>query len=92
MTVASTKDVILSVFPNKIVWFIGVDVEFVLSCRSDPLGRHGDKSKQEALAPVSSLETEEDDHERQYHDISVEVCSHGGNKHEYGVLVHEQRR
>ena len=31
-------------FPNKFVWLIGVDVEFVLPCRSDPLGRYGDES------------------------------------------------
>ena len=36
-------------FPNKFVWLIGVDVEFVLPCRSDPLGRHGDESEQKRL-------------------------------------------
>ena len=39
------KDVVLSVFPNKFVWLVGVDVESVLPCRSDPLGRHGDESE-----------------------------------------------
>jgi hypothetical protein len=39
--------VTLSVLPNKVVWFVGVDVEFVLSCRFDPLGRYGDESEQE---------------------------------------------
>ena len=34
------KKVVLSVFPNKFVWLVGVDVEFVLPCRSDPLGKH----------------------------------------------------
>ena len=37
------KSVNLSVLPNYVVCFVGVDVEFVLSCRSDPLGRDGSK-------------------------------------------------
>ena len=41
------KKVVLSVFPNKFVWLVGVDVEFVLPCRSDPLGRYGDESERE---------------------------------------------
>jgi hypothetical protein len=53
------KKVVLSVFPNKFVWLVGVDVEFVLSCRSDPLGRHGDESEQEALDPVRGLDSKE---------------------------------
>ena len=76
-------------FPNKFVWLIGVDVEFVLSCRSDPLGRDGDESEQKTLDSVCGLDSKEDGHERQCHDVSVEVCSHGGDKQEYGVLVHE---
>ena len=43
------KKVVLSVFPNKFVWLVGVDVEFVLPCRSDPLGRYGDESEQKRL-------------------------------------------
>jgi hypothetical protein len=39
------KKVVLSVFPNKVVRLVGVDVEFVLPCRSDPLGWHGDESE-----------------------------------------------
>ena len=62
----STKDFVLSVFPNKFIWLIGVDVEFVLPCRSDPLGRHGDESEQEALDPVRGLDSKEDGHERQF--------------------------
>ena len=62
-------------FPNKFVWFVGVDVEFVLPCRSDPLGRYGDESEKEALDPVRGLDSKEDSHERQCHDVSVEVCS-----------------
>ena len=73
----STKDFVLSVFPNKFVWLIGVDVEFVLPCRSDPLGRHGDESEQEALDPVRCFHPEKA-HERQRDDVLVEVCSHGG--------------
>ena len=83
------KSVNLSVLPNYVVWFVGVDVEFVLSCRSDPLGRHGDESEQKTLDSVCGLDSKEDGHERQCHDVSVEVCSHGGDKQEYGVLVHE---
>lgn len=45
-------------FPNKFVWLIGVDVEFVLPCRSDPLGRHGDESEQETLDPVRGSDDE----------------------------------
>ena len=44
------KKVVLSVFPNKFVWLVGVDVEFVLPCRSDPLGRHGDGEHAWAVA------------------------------------------
>ena len=83
------KKVVLSVFPNKFVWLVGVDVEFVLPCRSDPLGRYGDESEQETLDPVRGLDSKEDGHERQCHDVSVEVCRHGGNEKEHGVLVHE---
>ena len=83
------KKVVLSVFPNKFVWLVGVDVEFVLPCRSDPLGRYGDESEKEALDPVRGLDSKEDGHERQCYDVSVEVCSHGGDKQEHGVLVHE---
>ena len=83
------KSVNLSVLPNYVVWLIGVDVEFVLPCRSDPLGRHGDESEQETLDPVRGLDCKEDGHERQCHDVSVEICCHGGDKQEYGVLVHE---
>ena len=36
----------LSVLPNKVVWFVGIDVEHVLPCRFDPLGRYGDESEQ----------------------------------------------
>ena len=71
------KKVVLSVFPNKFVWLVGVDVEFVLPCRSDPLGRHGDESEQETLHPVRCFHPEEA-HERQRYDVLVEVCSHGG--------------
>ena len=70
------KSVNLSVLPNYVVWFVGVDVEFVLSCRSDPLGRHGDESEKEDLDPVRGLDSKENSHERQCHDVSVEVCSH----------------
>ena len=83
------KKVVLSVFPNKFVWLVGVDVESVLPCRSDPLGRHGDESEQEALDPVRGFDSKEDSHEWQCHDVSVEVCCHGGDKQEHGVLVHE---
>ena len=76
--------------PNKVVWFVGVDVEFVLSCRFDPLGRYGNESEQEALDSVCGLDSKEDCHERQSHDVPVEVGSHGGNKQEDGVLVHER--
>ena len=76
-------------FPNKVVWFVGVDVESVLSCRSDPSCRHGNESEQETLNSVGGLNPKEDSHERQCHDGSVEVCSHGGDKQEHGVLVHE---
>ena len=76
--------------PNKVVWFVGVDVEFVLSCRFDPLGRYGNESEQEALDSVCGLDSKEDCHERQSHDVPVEVGSHGGNKQEHGVLVHER--
>ena len=31
----------------------------------------------------------EEAHERQRYDVLVEVCSHGGDKQEHGVLVHE---
>ncbi len=79
------KSVNLSVLPNYVVWFVGVDVEFVLSCRSDPLGRDGDESEQETLDPVRGLDSKEDGHERQCHDVSVEVCSHGGDKGAHGV-------
>ena len=41
--------------PNYVVWFVGVDVEFVLSCRSDPLGRDGDESEKEKTARIISL-------------------------------------
>ena len=44
-------------FPNKFVWLIGVDVEFVQPCRSDPLGRHGDESEQETLDSVCGLDS-----------------------------------
>ena len=54
------KSVNLSVLPNYVVWFVGVDVEFVLSCRSDPLGRDGDESEQETLDPVRGLDSKED--------------------------------
>ena len=47
------KKVVLSVFPNKFVWLIGVDVEFVLPCRSDPLGRYGDESEQKTARIIS---------------------------------------
>ena len=84
------KKVVLSVFPNKFVWLVGVDVEFVLPCRSDPLGRYGDESEKEVLAPVRGLDSKEDSYERQCHDVSVEICCHGCNKQEYCVLVHER--
>ena len=51
------KKVVLSVFPNKFVWLVGVDVEFVLPCRSDPLGRDGDESEQKTLDPVRGLDS-----------------------------------
>ena len=60
--------------PNKVIWFVGVDVEFVLSCGFDPLGRHGDESEQETLDSVCGLDSKEDSHEGQCHDVSVEVC------------------
>jgi len=87
---ASMKKVVLSVFPNKFVWFVGVDVEFVLSCRFDPLGRYGDESEEETLDSVCVLDSKEKCHERQSHDVSVEVCRHCGNEKENGVLVHER--
>lgn len=74
---------------NLVVWFWGVDVEFVLSCRFNPLGRHSDESEQETLDSVCSLDSKEDSHEGQSHDVSVEICCHGCNKQEDGVLVHE---
>ena len=83
------KSVNLSVLPNYVVWFVGVDVEFVLSCRSDPLGRDGDESEQKTLDSVCGLDSKEDSHEGQSHDVSVEICCHGCNKQEYCVLVHE---
>ena len=43
--------------PNYVVWFVGVDVEFVLSCRSDPLGRDGDESEQKTLDSVCGLDS-----------------------------------
>ena len=49
------KKVVLSVFPNKFVWLVGVDVEFVLPCRSAPLGRYGDESEKEKTARIISL-------------------------------------
>ena len=76
-------------FPNKVVRLVGVDVEFVLPCRSDPLGWHGDESEQETLDPVRGLDSKEDGHERQCHDVSIEVGSHGGNEQEHSILVHE---
>ena len=42
-------------FPNKVVRLVGVNVEFVLPCRSDPLGWHGDESEQETLDPVRAV-------------------------------------
>ena len=42
-------------FPNKVVRLVGVDVEFVLPCRSDPLGRYGDESEKEKTARIISL-------------------------------------
>ena len=54
------KSVNLSVLPNYVVWFVGVDVEFVLSCRSDPLGRDGDESEQKTLDSVCGLDSKED--------------------------------
>ena len=54
------KKVVLSVFPNKFVWLVGVNVEFVLPCRSDPLGWHSDESEQETLDPVRGLDSKED--------------------------------
>ena len=51
------KSVNLSVLPNYVVWFVGVDVEFVLSCRSDPLGRDGDESEQKTLDSVCGLDS-----------------------------------
>ena len=56
------KSVNLSVLPNYVVWFVGVDVEFVLSCRSDPLGRDGDESEQKTLDSVCGLDSKEDGH------------------------------
>jgi len=53
------KKVVLSVFPNKFVWLVGVDVEFVLPCRSDPLGRYGDESEQKTLDSVCGLDSKE---------------------------------
>ena len=76
--------------PDKVVWFVGVDVEFVLSCRFDPLGRYGDESEEETLDSVCVLDSKEECHERQSHDVSVEVCRHCGNEKENGVLVHER--
>ena len=43
--------------PNYVVWFVGVDVEFVLSCRFNPLGRHSDESEQETLDSVCGLDS-----------------------------------
>ncbi len=56
------KKVVLSVFPNKFVWIVGVDVEFVLPLPSDPLGRYGDESEKEALDPVRGLDSKENSH------------------------------
>ena len=82
MTKASSKSVNLSVLPNKLVWLIGVDVESVLSCRFVPFGRYGDESEQETLDSVCCLDSKEDGHERQSHDVSVEVSRHCGNEKE----------
>ena len=49
------KKVVLSVFPNKFVWLVGVDVEFVLPCRSAPLGRYGDESEKEVPDTSKSI-------------------------------------
>ena len=84
-----TKVFFLSVSPDEVVWLARVDVECILPCSPNPLGRHGDESEQETLDPVRGLDSKEDGHERQCHDVSVEVCSHGSDKQEYGVLVHE---
>ena len=46
--------------PNQVVWFVGVDVEFILSCRFDPLGRYGNESEQETLDSVCGLYSKED--------------------------------
>ena len=53
------KKVVLSVFPNKFVWLIGVDVEFVLPCRSDPLGTHRSAGQivQRVLAKANKTST-----------------------------------
>ena len=48
------KSVNLSVLSNYVVWFVGVDVEFVLSCRSDPLGRDGDESGKNTVKSVQN--------------------------------------
>ena len=51
--------------PNYVAWFVGVDVEFVLSCCFNPLGRHSDESEQKTLDSVCGLDSKEDGHERQ---------------------------
>ena len=80
------KSVNLSVLPNYVVWFVGVDVESVLPCRSDPLGRYGDESEQKTLDSVCGLDSKMDSHKRHSHDVSVEVCSHGGDKQEHAYV------
>ena len=71
----SHEGVFLSVSPDEVVWLARIDVEYILPCRPNPLGRHGDESEQEALDSVCGLDSKEDSHEGQSHDVSVEVCS-----------------
>jgi len=69
-----TKVFFLSVSPDEVVWLARVDVECILPCSPNPLGRHGDESEQEALDPVRCFHPEKA-HERQRDDVLVEVCS-----------------
>ena len=47
-----TKVFFLSISPDEVVWLARVDVECILPCSSDPLGRDGDESEQKTLDSV----------------------------------------
>ena len=80
------KSVNLSVLPNYVVWFVGVDVEFVLSCRSDPLGRdvelvsmlHDHLHNVLAIGAAVSTEAPDMNAERPHHleETPVSLCLH----------------